>query len=136
MLHLEIITPERIAYSEDVDMVIVPGADGRLGILPNHMPLFAQLTDGELKIKKQGEEYYLAIGGGFVEVTREKVIVLVTRAKHADELNEEQIMHAKQEAEAALKRPVSPEERLTIQVALRRSLLDLAILQKRRRGVH
>lgn len=135
-LHLEIVTPERIAYADEVDMVEVPGADGVLGILPGHVPLFAQLIEGELVIKKREQEFYLALGGGFIEVTKAKVTILVTRAVHADELNEAEILKAKQAAEEALKHPMSETDYQSAQLMLRKSLLDLRIINRKRRMVH
>lgn len=135
-LHLEIITPERIAFSEDVDMVVAPGKTGTLGVLPRHQPLFAQLVEGELKIKKKGEDFFLAIGGGFMEITREKVTVLVTRAVHAKELNEAEIIGAKKEAEEALKRKPSGRELAYAQTLLRQSIVDMQILRRRKHRIH
>jgi F-type H+-transporting ATPase subunit epsilon len=133
MLNLEIITPDRIAYTDKVDMVSLPSVLGRIGILPHHISLFAQLIEGEVKIKKGSEELYLAIGGGFVQVTQDKVMVLVTRAVHADELNESEINRAKVEAQEALKQKPTGKELLTIQTMLRQSLVDAAILRRRRK---
>lgn len=136
LLHLEIITPERIAYDEPVDMVVVPSVMGTLGILPRHIPLFAMLIEGELKIKKGNEDYYLAIGGGFIEVTREKVMILVTRAVKAHELNEQEILRAKKEAEEALKSKPAGKDLVLAQAMLRQSLVDMRILRRRKTHVH
>lgn len=130
---LEIVTPERIAYSDKVEMVTVPSVMGTMGVLTRHIPLFAQLTEGELKIKKGGEDIFLAIGGGFIEVTKEKVMVLVTRAVHAKELNEQEILRAKKEAETALKAKLTGKELIQAQVLFRQSLVDLRILRRRKR---
>lgn len=136
MLHLEIITPEKVAYTDTVDMVVVPGQDGRLGILAHHIPLFAQLTEGELKIKKGDDEIFLSIGGGFVEVTKTKVIVLVTRAVNADELNEQEIVKAKKEAEEALKQKGTGTSMEAYQALYRQTIVDLRLLNKRKRVSH
>lgn len=135
-LHLEIITPDRIAYTDDVDMVVVPSTMGTIGILPRHVPLFAQLTEGELKIRKGSEEFFLAIGGGFLEVTKAKVSILVTRAIHARELNEQEILKAKKEAEEALTRKPSGKELIAVQTLYRQSLVDLRLLRRRKTSVH
>ena len=127
---LEIVTPEDIVYSDEVDMVTVPSVVGTLGILPRHVPLFAQLIEGELKIKKQDQEYLLSIGGGFIEVTKTKVIILVTRAVHASQLNEKEILQARQNAIEALKRQPKGEESIMAQVLLRQSLVDLRLMRK------
>ncbi len=136
MLNLEIITPDRIAYSTEADMVSVPSTLGTLGILPKHIPLFAQLVAGELKVKKGKEEYYLAIGAGFIQVLKNKVIILVTRAVREEELNEKEILRARKEAEDALKRGIKGEERFNVETVLRHSIFDLRIISKKRRLVH
>ncbi len=133
---LEIITPERVAYTDRVNLVTAPAVNGTIGILPRHVPLFTQLTEGEIKIKKGSEEFYLAIGGGFLEVTKSKVLVLVTRAVHAKELNEQEIVKARQAAEDALKQKPIGENLAAAQAALRQSLVDLRILRRRKQRVH
>ena len=99
---LEIITPERIVYSDQVDQITATSADGVIGILPHHVPLFTRLIEGEVKITKKNEDAYLAIGGGFLEVTPLKVILLVTDALHAHEINEQEVISAKKRAEETL----------------------------------
>ena len=87
-LHVEIVTGERVVYTEnDVDMVVAPGADGTLGILPHHAPLITTLANGELRIKKGGSEQSIVVFGGFMEVTPEKVIVLADSAERAEEID-------------------------------------------------
>lgn len=129
---LEIITPERIAYQEHVDMVVVPSADGVLGILPHHVPLFAPLIEGEVKIQQGKEDLFLSIGGGFVEVTKDKVYILVTKALHADELKEHEIRLAKEKAEKILKEKPAGEDLLVAERLLRSTLIDLKVLERRR----
>ena len=87
-LQLEIVSPERRAFTDEVDMVIVPGIDGELGILPHHTPLITALGAGELRIKKGGTEQSMLISGGFVEVRPDKVIVMADVAEHSDEIDE------------------------------------------------
>ena len=130
---LEIITPERIAYSDQVEMVSAPSVSGRIGILPGHIPLFTRLVEGEVKISKQKDEVYLAIGGGFLEVTKEKVIVLVTSAYHSDELNEKEVIEAKERAEKALAEKPTGEALAEAQALFRRSLVSLKVLRRRKR---
>lgn len=132
---LEIVTPDRVAYSEQVNKVVVPGIEGQMGILPHHIPLFSQLTHGEVKIVKGNEDIYLAIGGGFIEVTKEKVEVLVTRAAHADELNEKEILEAKARAEKILKEKPENEDLEAAEQLLRSTLVDLKLFSKRKRRV-
>ncbi len=130
---LEIITPEQVAYTNQAECVTVPSTMGQLGILPKHIPLFAQLIEGELKIKTGKDELFLAIGGGFLEVTKEKVMILVTRAVKFEELNEAQILVAKKRAEEALSQKIPESEVATAQSMLRQSLVDLKIMRKRKR---
>ncbi len=134
-LHLEILTPDRKAFIGEVDEVIVPGVSGTMGILPRHARIFAQLTDGEVKIKKDGEEIFMAIGGGFVEVAHNIVSVLVTRAVYAQELEEQEILAARKQAVETLKQKVTDEERRTAQLVFRRSLIDSRLLARRTKRV-
>ncbi len=131
---LEIVTPERIAYSSQVDMVVAPGVKGAFGVLPRHMPLFSQLVEGEIKIKSGSDEIFLAVGGGFLEVTPEKVIVLVTRAVNARELNEQDILKAKKGAEEALKQKPTGKELVQARALLRQSLVDMQVLRRRKKS--
>ena len=101
-IHLEIVTPERLAYEDDVDMVLVPGADGELGILPRHTPLVSLLGVGELRIRKGGEEESFAIAGGFLQVRPDKVVVMAETADMASEIDLEKAQEARREAERAL----------------------------------
>lgn len=132
LIHLEIVTPDRLAYADDVNFVTAPGISGTLGILPRHAPLFAQLTEGEIKIRKDKDEIFLAIGGGFIEVTKNKVMILVTRAVHAHELNETEIINAQKQAQDAIKNPPSVEARAAAQILLRQSIIDLKLLRRRK----
>lgn len=129
---LEIITPERLAYKDEVEMVTAPTARGTVGILAHHVPLFSRLTEGEVKVTKGTEEYYLAIGGGFMEVTRNRVSILVTRAVHARELNEAEIKKAQDRAHEALKRGIKGAELQEAQSLLRRSLLEMKVIRRKR----
>jgi F-type H+-transporting ATPase subunit epsilon len=101
-LHLEIVTPERLAYSDDVDMVLVPGVDGELGILPHHTPLVSLLGYGELKIRKGADEESFAIVGGFLQVRPDKVVVMAETADLAADIDLEKAKEARLEAERAL----------------------------------
>lgn len=129
---LEIITPERKAFTEEVDRVMAPTPNGTIGVLARHVPLFTSLVEGEVKIVNGENEYYLAIGGGFMQVTKQKVIILVSRAVHADELNEEEIKKAEIAAKEILKNAAKSDERAGAQSLLRRSLLEMKVLRHRR----
>lgn len=130
---LEIITPQREAFSKPVEGVYVPTKNGRIGVLPNHERLFTSLTEGEVKILVDGKDWYLAIGGGFMEVTKEKVSILVSRAVHADELNEKEIEKAYQDAKVALANKGKGREMADAQAVFRRSLLELRVVRRKER---
>lgn len=129
---LEIVTPERQAFSDQVDMVVAPTLDGAIGVLAHHKPLFCILSEGEIKISTGTKDYFLAIGGGFMEVTASKVTVLVSRAVHADELNEAEIKKAQAAARDALANPHKGIEFSQAQAILRRSIMELKVLHRRK----
>lgn len=128
---LEIITPERKAFSEEVDMVSAPTLSGTIGVLARHVPLFTSIVEGEIKILSDNSEYYLAVGGGFMQVTKQKVTILVTRAVHANELNEAEIRKAEEAALRIIENAQKESERVNAQSLLRRSMLELKVLRKR-----
>lgn len=133
---LEIITPEKIAYSNPVEMVTAVTASGVIGVLAHHVPLFTRLVEGEVKIAKGDEEIFLAIGGGFMEVTPQKVVILVTSAYHADEINEQEVIQAKKRAEEMLAKKPTGEAWLEAQSLFRRSIIAMKVLHRRRSKVH
>ncbi len=128
---LEIITPQRQAFSEEVDSVMAPTANGMVGVLALHEPLFSALSEGEIKITSGSKEYFLAIGSGFMEVTKTGVTILVTSAYHAHELNEAEIKKAQATAKEALAKHVTGVELSTAQSLLRRSVLELKVFHRR-----
>ena len=132
--HLEIITPQRKAFTEDVDAVMAPTVNGMVGVLALHEPLFSALSEGEIKITSGSKEFFLAIGSWFMEVTKTGVTILVTSAFHAHELNEAEIKKAQQTAKEALSKHVTGVELSTAQSLLRRSILELKVLHRRRPG--
>ncbi|MFQ6059012.1 MAG: F0F1 ATP synthase subunit epsilon [Anaerolineae bacterium] len=132
-IRLEIVTAERVVYTDDVDMVIAPGVEGVLGILPRHAPLLTALQEGELRIKKDGEEEFFAVSGGFMEVRPDKVIVLAEAAEHADEIDIARAEAARERAERLLKEGPPREELARIEGALRRSRIRLKVAKRRRR---
>ncbi len=133
-IRLEVVTAERLTYSDDVDVVVAPGVEGELGILPHHAPLMTMLQPGELRIKKAGEEVSLAISGGFLEVRPDKVVVLADAAERADEIDLERAQDARRRAEELLKSGGPPGADLALaQVSLARALTRLKVAQKKRR---
>lgn len=115
-------------------MVTAQSADGMIGILPAHVPLFTRLVESEIKIIKDNEESYLAIGGGFLEVTPEKVVILVTAAFHANEINEQEMLAAKKRAQEALAAKPTGEALLSIEAMIRRSEIALKVFHRRKSG--
>ena len=132
-LVLKIITPKKIVFQEEAEAVTAPSAMGEITILYNHVPLFSLLKEGVVKIKKEGEEYYFSIGGGYLETTGKEVNLLVSRAYGQDELDEESIRKAKEKAEKLLKESKTKEERHQAIAALRRSFIDLKVLRFKKR---
>lgn len=129
---LEIITPDRTAYTDSVNALSVPTPDGTIGVLSKHVGLFTVLGEGEIKITVGTKELFLAIGGGFMEVGKEKVSILVSRAVHADELNERDIKEAQGRARSILVGNVKGEELAAAQAILRRSILEMKVIRRHR----
>lgn len=132
-LHLEIVTPEARAYSDDVELVVLPAVEGEMGVYPQHIPLITQLKPGELVVTKGGKQIALAVGEGFVEVTGEKVSVLVDMALQESEIDEKAVEEAIARAEARLKEQhVGDEEAALVQAAIAKSLAQLHVKRRRR----
>ena len=129
---LEIITAERQIYSDEVDMVIAPGADGQLGILPNHAPLMTMLKAGELTIRKGGEDSYVSVSGGFMEVLGNRVSVLADACERSDEIDEERAQQAMQRAQERLANRDSDLEMETVLASLQRAQARLNLVRRRR----
>ena len=132
-LRLEIVTPEKTAYSEDVEMVTLPGSEGELGVYPNHVPLLTTLNPGELRVLKAGKEMFLAIGEGFVEVTGTRVSVLTDMALDVTAIDESAAEEAVARARAAMKDDLTGEEVASVQASLQKALAQLHV-KRRRRG--
>jgi F-type H+-transporting ATPase subunit epsilon len=131
-LRLEIITPEAIAYSEDVDMVTLPGVEGELGILPQHVPLMTQLVPGEMIVRQNGKDHFLAVGEGLVEITGDRVAILTDLAIEAEKIDEAKAEEARQRAAARLREKLSAEEVATVNAALARSLAQIRVKRRHR----
>ena len=133
-LHLEIVTPERLAYSDEVDMVLVPGSEGELGILPHHTPLVSLLGVGELKIRKGGSEEIFAIAGGFLQVRPDKVVVMAETAEIASDIDLEPAQKARAEAEKALEGGfVEGADLSAARAELQRALVRIRVAEHRQR---
>src|SRR5947207_7494775 len=131
-LKLEIVTPEKTAYSEDVEMVTLPGSEGELGVYPNHVPLLTMLNPGELRVLKGGKESFLAIGEGFVEITGKSVSVLTDMALEPAVIDERVAEAAVARAQAAMKEDLGAEEVAAIQASLQKALAQLQVKRRRR----
>lgn len=132
-LRLEIVTAEGQTFAGDVNAVIAPGVEGQLGILPHHAPLMTMLQSGELIVKKNGEELYLAITGGFLEVRPDRVIILADACEHCEEIDIGRAEAAKKRAEERLKTQSPETDHARAEAALRRSLIRLKVAEKMRR---
>jgi F-type H+-transporting ATPase subunit epsilon len=131
-LKLEIVTPETTAYSEDVEMVTLPGSEGELGVYPNHVPLLTTLNPGELRVLKGGKESFLAIGEGFVEITGSTVSVLTDMALEPAVIDESAAEAAVARAQAAMKEDLGKEEVAAVQASLQKALAQLHVKRRRR----
>jgi len=131
-LLLEIVTPEKLAYRDQVDEVVVPGVDGQLGILPHHAPLLTVLGVGELHIRKGGDDEYFAIVGGFLQVRPDKVVVMAETADMASEIDLERAEQARRDAEKMLSSAyVEPADMAAARAALERALLRIRVAERR-----
>jgi F-type H+-transporting ATPase subunit epsilon len=127
----EIVTPEAKIYSEDVDMVTLPGVEGEMGIFPMHVPLMTQVVAGEVSVRKDGKDFFLAIGDGFVEVTGERVSILTDMAIKAEHIDEAVAEGARKRAEARLAEKLDDEEVASVSAALAHSLAQLHVKRRR-----
>jgi len=133
-LKLEIVTPEAKIFSEDVEIVFVPGVEGELGILPKHIPLMTMIKPGELRVTSHGKETFLAVGEGFVEVTGESVTVLTDMAVEEHAIDETAAEAAVKRAQEALRgEHLGDEEVASVQASMQKSLAQLH-LKRRRHG--
>jgi F-type H+-transporting ATPase subunit epsilon len=129
-LKLEIVTPDAKVYSDDVEMVTLPGVEGEMGIYPNHVPLMTQIAPGEIIARKSGQDFFLAIGEGFVEITGERVAILADMAIRAENIDEAKADEARRRAEARLSEKVDDEEAAMVQAALAHSLAQLKVKRR------
>lgn len=129
---LEIITAERQVYSDEVDMVIAPGFDGQLGILPQHAPLMTMLKPGELTVRKGGEDIYVAVTGGFMEVLGNKVSVLADACERSDEIDEARALQAIQRAQERIANRASEVEVERALASIQRAQVRINLVRRRR----
>ena len=132
-IRLEIISAERVVYSEDVDIVVAPGIQGQLGILPHHAPLMTMLQPGELMVRRNNEEESIFVSGGFLEVRGDKVVVLADVAERADEIDIARAEAAKRRAEEGIAQHPAHMDHARAEAALLRSMIRLRVAEKGRK---
>ena len=132
-IKLDVVTAEQVIWSDDVSMVVAPGVEGQLGILPHHTPLMTMLQPGELRVTQGGDEFFLAISGGFLEVRPDKVTILADAAERAEEIDIARAEEAKRRAEEEISHPRTEIDVAQAGAALRLSLIRIKVGQKRRR---
>ncbi|MGA2657122.1 MAG: ATP synthase F1 subunit epsilon [Verrucomicrobiota bacterium] len=132
-LKLEIVTPEGKAYSEDVEMVTLPGAEGEMGIYPEHVPLLTQVVPGEVIARRAGREESLAVGEGFVQITGQRVAIITDMALRAESIDEAKVEEARRRAQARLAEHLDDEEAAMISAALAHSMALLKVKRRQRR---
>jgi F-type H+-transporting ATPase subunit epsilon len=132
-IRIDIVTAERLVFSEDADIIIVPGVEGEMGILPHHAPIMTMIKPGEVLVRKGTEEYSLAVSGGFLEVKPDHITVLADAAERADEIDIARAEAAKKRAEERLTGKTATEiDGANAEAALRRALARLKVAEKRR----
>ncbi len=134
-IRLEIVTAERLVYSEDVDGIVVPGASGELGIMPQHAPLMTMIMPGMITVKNGSDEVNLAVSGGFMEVRPERVIILADTAERAEEIDIARAEEARRRAEEAKAGAATAgaEAQMAAEAALARAMVRIKVAQRRRR---
>jgi F-type H+-transporting ATPase subunit epsilon len=131
-IKLEIVTPQATVYSEDVDMVTLPGIEGQMGILPHHIRLMTRLLPGEMIVRKNGQVRFLAVGEGLVEVTGDRVSIVTDMAIATENIDEARAEEARQRAAARLREKISAAEVASVNAALARSLAQLRVKRRHR----
>src|SRR6266705_4225272 len=129
-LKLEIVTPDAKTYSEDVEMVTLPAMEGEMGIFPQHVPLMTQIVSGEIVVRKDGRDYFLAVGEVFVEITGERVAIMTDMALRAENIDEAKAEEARRRAEARLAEKLDDEESAMVHAALAHSLAQLKVKRR------
>ena len=132
-LRLEIATPEGTVYSEDVELVTLPGVEGQLGVYPHHIRLMTKLVPGEMIVHKNGNDDYLAVGEGLVEITGERVSIVTEMAIPADKIDEAKAEQERQRADARLQAQLSAQDLASVNASLARSLAQLSVKRRTRK---
>ena len=131
-LKLEIVTPEATTFSDDVEMVTLPAAEGEMGIYPQHVPLVTQIVAGEITVRRSGQDSFLAVGEGFVEITGNRVAIMTDMAIKAENIDEAKAEEARRRAEARLAEQLDDTEAATVNASLAHSLAQLKVKRRQR----
>ena len=129
-LKLEIVTPDAKTYSDNVEMVTLPGVEGEMGVYPQHVPLMTQVVPGEIVVRKGGQDFFLAVGEGFVEITGDRVAILADMAMRAESIDEAKAEEARRRAEARLAEQLDDEETARVNASLAHSLAQLKVKRR------
>jgi len=132
-LKLEIVTPQATVFSDQVELVTLPGVEGEIGVYPNHVRLMTQMVPGQVTVQQNGAERLIAVGEGMVEVTATRVSIVTDMAINADQIDEAKVEAARARAAARLQEKISDEEVASVNASLARSLAQLQV-KRRRRG--
>ncbi len=132
-LKLEIVTSDARIYSEDVDMVTLPGVEGEMGIYPMHVPLMTQIVAGEMSVRKDGRDFFLAVGEGFAEITGERVAILTDMAIKAENIDEAKAEEARKRAESRMAEKLDEEQSALVSAALAHSIAQLKVKRRQRK---
>ena len=131
-MKLEIVTPTAVVYSADVEMVTLPAVEEQIGIYPHHVPLLTRVTPGEMIVRRNGSDEYLAVGGGLVEITGDQVSIVTDMAVAAKDIDEAKAEEARQRAAARLRDKLADEEVASVNAALARALAQINVKRRRR----
>jgi F-type H+-transporting ATPase subunit epsilon len=129
-LKLEIVTPDAQAFSGEVEMVTLPGVEGEMGIFPMHVPLMTEIVAGEIMVRKDGRDSYLAVGEGFAEITGERVAVMTDMAIKAENIDEAKAEEARRRAEARLAEKLDDEQLSMVNASLAHSVAQLKVKRR------
>ncbi len=132
-LKLEIVTPEAQTFCDQVEMVTLPGAEGEMGVYPQHVPLMTQLKPGEIIVRKDGQDIFLAVGEGFVEITGDHVAILTDMAIKADDIDEAKAEEGRRRAEARLAEVLDDGENAMVAAALAKATAQINVKRRRHR---
>jgi len=132
-LKLEIATPEGTVYSEDVELVTLPAIEGQMGVYPQHIRLMTKLVPGELIVHKRGQDDFLAVGEGLVDVTGDRVSIVTDMAVPAEKIDEAKAEQERQRADAQLRSQLAAQDLATVNASFTRSLAQLSVKRRSRK---